>query len=90
VIGDVAHPVWRASAVGIYRLWRDLGFAIGAVLSGVIADHLGIQAAIWVVAALTAVSGIVVLLRMYESHAARSFTPREFQPLDTREVPDDR
>lgn len=68
VIGDVAHPVWRASAVGVYRLWRDLGFAIGAVSAGVIADRLGIPVAIWVVAALTAASGIVVLLRMYESH----------------------
>ena len=83
VIGDVAHPVWRASAVGVYRLWRDLGFAIGAVMAGVIADRLGIPAAIWVVAALTAASGIVVLLRMYESHPARSLTPPEFQPLDT-------
>jgi MFS family permease len=68
VIGDVAHPAWRASAVGVYRLWRDLGFAIGALLAGLIADRLGIPAAIWVVAVLTAASGIVVLLRMYESH----------------------
>jgi MFS family permease len=83
VIGDVAHPAWRASAVGVYRLWRDLGFAIGAVLAGVIADRLGIPAAIWVVAALTAASGIVVLVRMYESHPARRVKPREFQPLDT-------
>jgi MFS family permease len=83
VIGDVAHPGWRASAVGVYRLWRDLGFAIGAVLAGVIADRLGMPAAIWIVAALTAASGIVVLIRMYASHPARSFTPREFQPLDT-------
>jgi MFS family permease len=83
VIGDVAHPAWRASAVGVYRLWRDLGFAIGALLAGVIADRLGIPAAISVVAALTAASGIVVLIRMYESHPIRSFTPRERQPLDT-------
>jgi MFS family permease len=83
VIGDVAHPGWRASAVGVYRLWRDLGFAIGAVLAGVVADRLGIPAAIWVVATLTAASGIVVLLRMYESHPARSSTPREFQPQET-------
>ena len=87
VIGDVAHPAWRASAVGVYRLWRDLGFAIGAVLAGAFADRLGIPAAIWVVAALTAASGIVVLLRMYESHPARSFTPREFQPSDTERGP---
>lgn len=68
VIGDVAHPRWRASAVGVYRLWRDLGFAVGALLAGTIADRLGMPAAIWIVAALTAASGIVVLTRMYESH----------------------
>jgi MFS family permease len=68
VIGDVAHPTWRASAVGVYRLWRDAGFVVGALLAGMIADRLGIPAAIWVVAALTAASGLVVFVRMYESH----------------------
>jgi len=68
VIGDVAHPIWRASAVGVYRLWRDGGFAAGALLSGIIADLWGIRAAIWAVAALTAASGIVVAARMYETH----------------------
>src|SRR2546425_6301811 len=48
--GDVAHPAWRASAVGVYRLWRDLGYAIGAVLAGAVADALGIRAAIWLAA----------------------------------------
>ena len=67
-VGDVAHPAWRASAVGIYRLWRDAGFAIGALLAGVIADAFGMRAAIWAVAALTAASGVVVALRMYETH----------------------
>ncbi len=67
-IGDVAHPTWRASAVGAYRLWRDSGFAIGALLAGVTADLLGIRAAIWTVAALTAASGVVVAVRMYETH----------------------
>ena len=67
-IGDVAHPAWRASAVGVYRLWRDGGFAVGALLAGVIADTLGVEAAIWTVAALTALSGLVVALRMYETH----------------------
>jgi MFS family permease len=70
VIGDVAHPSWRASAVGVYRLWRDLGFAVGALLAGLLADRLGMVAAIWIVAALTAASGIVVLVRMYETHPA--------------------
>jgi MFS family permease len=72
VVGDVAHPGWRASAIGVYRLWRDLGFALGALLAGVIADRLGIPAAIWTVAALTAASGFVVLVRMYETHPASS------------------
>jgi MFS family permease len=66
-IGDVAHPSWRASAVGVYRLWRDLGYAAGALLSGVTADLFGLRAAIWLVAALTFVSGAVVALRMTET-----------------------
>lgn len=67
-IGDVAHPSWRASAVGVYRLWRDLGFAVGALLAGIVADLFNLQAAIWVVAAITALSGLVVAVRMYETH----------------------
>ncbi|NUW39489.1 MFS transporter [Nonomuraea rhodomycinica] len=67
-IGDVAHPSWRARAVGVYRLWRDGGFAAGALVAGVTADLFGIPAAIWTVAALTAASGLVVALRMYETH----------------------
>jgi MFS family permease len=69
-IGDVAHPSWRASAVGVYRLWRDAGFAVGALLAGVVADFAGLEAAVWVVAVLTAVSGVVVAVRMYETHPA--------------------
>jgi len=69
-IGDVAHPRWRASSVGIYRLWRDSGFAVGAILAGVVADVVDLEAAIWVVAALTAASGLVVAVRMYETHDA--------------------
>jgi MFS family permease len=66
-IGDVAHPAWRARSVGVYRLWRDGGFAVGALLSGAIADAWGIRPAIWVVAALTAASGTLVAVRMYET-----------------------
>lgn len=66
-IGDVAHPSWRASSVGVYRLWRDLGYAIGAVLAGVTADALGLPAAMWGVAALTLASGVVVAVRMRET-----------------------
>jgi MFS family permease len=67
-VGDVAHPRWRASAVGVYRLWRDGGFAVGALLGGVVADLLGLAAAVWAIAALTGLSGLVVAVRMYETH----------------------
>jgi MFS family permease len=66
-IADVAEPSWRGSAVGVYRLWRDLGFAVGAIVAGIIADAAGIAAAIWVAAVITAGSGIIVLIRMRET-----------------------
>jgi MFS family permease len=69
-IGDVAHPAWRARSVGVYRLWRDGGFAVGALLSGVLADVYGIPVAIAAVAVLTAVSGAVVAVRMRGSDHA--------------------
>jgi MFS family permease len=74
-IGDIAHPTWRARSVGIYRLWRDGGFAVGALLAGALADAFDISVAIWAVAALTAASGIVVLVRMYETHPRHDRTP---------------
>ncbi len=75
VIGDVAHPAWRARAVGVYRLWRDGGFAVGAVVSGIVADLWGVRAAVWVVAAITAISGLVVAIRMYETHPRTTGNP---------------
>jgi len=66
-IGDVAHPRWRGSAVGVYRLWRDSGYAVGALLAGVLADRLGVATAIGVVAAITAASGLEVVVRMPET-----------------------
>ncbi len=76
VIGDVAHPTWRARAVGARRLWRDLGYAVGALIAGITADLLGLRAAIWVVAAITAASGIIVAVRMYETHPRGQREPR--------------
>jgi MFS family permease len=67
-IGDVAHPSWRASAVGVYRLWRDLGYALGAVIAGIVADLFGLSQAALVVAGLTFLSGTVVAVRMAETH----------------------
>ena len=66
-VSDVAHPTWRGAAVGVYRLWRDIGFAVGAILSGVLADLYTISTAIMVVAAITAASGLDVALRMRET-----------------------
>ena len=67
-IGDVVDPLVRASSVGVYRLWRDSGYAFGALLSGIIAHALGQNSAIAVVAALTFVSGTIVSVRMRETH----------------------
>lgn len=66
-IGDVAHPTWRASAVGVYRLWRDSGYAAGAIIAGVTADMFGIRSSIWLVAVMTFLSGVVVIQRMTET-----------------------
>ena len=66
-IGDVAHPSWRASSVGVYRLWRDLGYAVGALLAGVTADAFGLAAAMWLVAGITFLSGLVAAVRMRET-----------------------
>lgn len=66
-IGDVAHPKWRASSVGIYRLWRDSGYAFGAIIAGIAADLLGIRGAIWIVAGITFISGVVVIIRQTET-----------------------
>jgi MFS family permease len=68
-IGDAARPEWRASAVGVYRLWRDLGYAAGALVAGFVADRFGMPASIAIVAAATFVSGLVVAARMREARA---------------------
>jgi len=67
---DVADPAWRGAALGVYRLWRDLGFAVGAVVTGVLAQVAGMQFAITAIAVLTAASGAVVLVRMRETRPA--------------------
>ena len=81
-ISDVAHPDWRASAVGVYRLWRDGGYAIGALIAGVIADLLGVPWAIASVASLTFASGLIVLTRMYETLPAKRLADGENVPLE--------
>ena len=71
-IGDVAHPSWRATSVGVYRLWRDLGYAIGALLAGITADAFGLPSALWVIAGLTFISGLLAAMRMSETLQASS------------------
>jgi MFS family permease len=66
-VGDVAHPRWRGSAVGVYRLWRDSGYAVGALLAGALADLFGMAWAIGAVALLTFASGLLVGVRMPET-----------------------
>ena len=66
-VGDVAGPSWRGSAVGVFRLWRDSGYAVGGVVAGTLADAFGMQAAIGAVAVLTGLSGLLVALRMPET-----------------------
>ena len=68
VVGDVAHPAQRGRTVGVYRVWRDLGYAAGALLGGMVADLVGLHAAVWVAAVISAVSALVVAVRLYETH----------------------
>jgi MFS family permease len=68
-VGDATQPAWRASAVGVYRLWRDLGYAAGALFAGLVADRFGMPASLATVAVLTFASGLVVAVRMRETRA---------------------
>lgn len=74
-VGDVAHPGWRARSVGVYRLWRDSGYAAGAVLGGIVADLADLRAAVWAAAVLSLVSGLAVAIRMYETHPRTDRVP---------------
>ncbi|MEP6549962.1 MAG: MFS transporter [Gemmatimonadales bacterium] len=65
-VSDIARPSWRGVAFGIYRLWRDLGYVVGALLAGVIADIFSISVAISAIGALTIASGFVVAVRFRE------------------------
>lgn len=67
VVSDAAAPEWRARALGVYRFWRDLGYAVGALLAGIVADIMGYGWAISVVAGLTLASGIMVAALMRET-----------------------
>ncbi len=70
-VSDASHPSWRARSLSVYRFWRDLGYAIGALSAGIIADMLGMSWAIGIIGALTFVSGAVVMISMHEDRAGR-------------------
>jgi MFS family permease len=70
-VSDVAHPVWRGTAVGVYRLWRDMGFALGGILAGLLADLFNMEVAIGAIAALTFLSGLLVAGVMQETLPGR-------------------
>ncbi|WP_246694254.1 MFS transporter [Mesorhizobium sp. M2E.F.Ca.ET.209.01.1.1] len=69
-VSDASHPSWRARSLSVYRFWRDLGYAIGALSAGLIADFFGFATAIAAIAALTFLSGVVVALAMRGTRAA--------------------
>jgi MFS family permease len=79
-ISDVTHPVWRDSAVGVYRLWRDMDFAVGGILAELLADAFNIPVAIAVIGGLTFLSGLVAAIVMYETLPVRR--PTAVQPLE--------
>ena len=73
-VGDLAQPSWRGVAVGVYRLWRDLGYVAGALLAGMIADLFGVSTAIGTVGIITMMSGLVVAVRFQESRISGGAT----------------
>lgn len=76
VVGDAAHPTWRATGLGVYRMWRDAGYAFGAILIGITADLASIQVAFYVTAVAMFLSGGVVIAWMDETHPTRGdYTP---------------
>src|SRR5258707_14126421 len=68
-ISDVAHPSWRASALGVYRLWRDSGYAFGALMGGILSDWFGIRLAVAAIALLTSLSGVITFVLLPETIA---------------------
>jgi MFS family permease len=69
-VSDASHPSWRARSLSVYRFWRDLGYAIGALSAGLIADRFGFAAAIYAIAGLTFISGVVAAIAM-RNHQTR-------------------
>jgi hypothetical protein len=72
-VGDISHPDWRGSSLGVYRFWRDLGYGIGALSLGLIADAFdAYEAAFWTTAAAMTLSGLWVAIAMEETLASKN------------------
>lgn len=67
-IADYTHPLDRAKSLGIFRFWRDMGYAVGAILTGLIADLFGIDWPVVLIGLLTLLSGAIIYIRMIEKH----------------------
>ncbi|WP_257670806.1 MFS transporter [Parapedobacter tibetensis] len=71
-VSDAAHPSWRASSLGVYRFWRDIGYAVGALMAGIVATYLGLIWAVHVAGVITFISGLVVWRNMKETWVSDS------------------
>jgi MFS family permease len=80
-IADYTNPAQRAESLGVFRFWRDLGYAVGAILTGITADFLGIGSSIIIIALLTAISGFLILLRMQPPVKASKIADMEVQTI---------
>jgi MFS family permease len=80
-VSDHSKPSWRATAIGAYRWWRDLGYVVGAILAGVLADRFGIPASVQLVGGVTIVSGLIVAMTYREGAAAHSYAGAELRPV---------
>jgi MFS family permease len=81
-VSDASHPSWRARSLSVYRFWRDLGYAIGALSAGIIADIIGLSWAIGIIAALTFASGVVVAVLMREGSVGMLEAVHTIEPRD--------
>lgn len=83
-VSDASHPTWRARSLSVYRFWRDLGYAIGALSAGIIADIFGMAWAIGAIAMLTFLSGAIVALVMREKTRGQPDVARSIEPINTK------
>lgn len=68
-VSDTAHPNWRASSLGVYRFWRDMGYALGALMAGIVGSFFGLEWAVHIAGIITLISGIIVWIKMKETIA---------------------